>query len=424
MATVRKHRGRWCADFRDQHGFRRIEVPTGTFENAAQEKLAAQTLLTKRLAEVSRGQHQPLGQRPTFSEVCTRFLESKVNLRPSTLRSYRGLIQCYLDPYFGRWKVQSISPTDVERFRFELTQGLPIPVAQALIDRRLLANPKWSRARAKQDAARTKVGVRTVNKALTLLVMVFNYASKHRWVDYNAAEQIERLSDPRSPDEQSIDGNILAPGEIKRLLDAMPDGVYRMIVQTAAFTGARQSELIALQWGDVDWNSRQVHVRRAWREGRITLPKTRNSTRRIDLPEFLVNELKAWKLRCPKSELDLVFPNEVGRPLSHSNLLSRGFYPALRRAGLRRVRFHDLRHSYASMMLASGADVVRVSRLLGHASPTVTLSVYAHQLPTQHYASVDGLAKLVYGQREPQAPASSTESVIVPFPAAAVDRKS
>jgi len=341
MATVRKHRGRWCADFRDQHGCRRIEVPRGAFENVAQEKLAAQALLSKRLAEVSRGQHQPLSQRPTFSEVCTRYLESKVNLRPSTVRSYRGLIECYLDPYFGKWKVQTISPTDVERFRFELTQGLPAPIAKTFTERRLSANPKWSKARATLETARMKPGVRTINQALTLLVMLLNYASKHRWVDSNAAEHVERLRDTRSPDEQAIDGNILSPDEIRRLLDAMPEGVYRMIVQTAAFSGGRQSELIALQWGDIDWSSKQIYIRRAWREGRITLPKSRSSTRRIDLPEFLMHELKKWKLRCPKSELDLVFPNEAGRPLSHSNLLARGLYPALRRAGLRRVRFCD-----------------------------------------------------------------------------------
>jgi integrase len=418
MATVRKHRGRWCADFRDQHGCRRIEVPAGTFDTAAQERLAAQALLSKRLAEVSRGQHQPLSHRPLFSEVCTRFLESKVSLRPSTLRSYRGLIDCYLDPYFGKWKVQTISTADVERFRFELTQGLPAPIMKAFAERRISANPKWSKARAKQEAARIKPGVRTINKALTLLVMLLNYASKHQWVDSNAAEHVDRLRDTRSPDEQAIDGNILAPNEIGRLLDAMPDGVYRMIVQTAAFTGARQSELIGLQWGDIDWASRKVHIRRAWREGRMTLPKSRNSTRRIDLPEHLVSELRRWKLRCPRSEPDLVFPNESGRPLSHSNLLSRGLYPALRRAGLRRVRFHDLRHSYASMMLASGADVVRVSRLLGHASPTVTLNVYAHQLPTEHYASVDGLAKLVYGHNDVAQAKPETDSVVVPFPSA------
>jgi len=107
MATVRKHHRHWCADFRDQHGFRRIERPAGTFENAAREKLAAQALLTKRLAEVSRAQYIPAGQRPSCAQVCKAFLESKVNVRATTLRSYRGLIETCIEPYFGNWTVEA-----------------------------------------------------------------------------------------------------------------------------------------------------------------------------------------------------------------------------------------------------------------------------------------------------------------------------
>lgn len=398
MATVRKYRNRWVADFRDQHGIRRIEAPTGPFENAAQERVAAQALLTKRLTEVSRGQHQPASTRPTFSEVCDRYLDSRVNLRASTLRSYRSLIEMYLRPYFGKWKVTTITATDIERFRSELSRGAPGPVAVAFAHRTLAANPKWSQARAKQAAARIKPGVRTVNKALTLLTMMFNYACRHRWIDYNAAEHVERLRDTRSLAERPVDENILTPDEIRRLIEATGEGCYRLIIQVAIFTGMRQGEILGLQWGDIDWNSRQIHVRRAWKEGVFTEPKTRNSIRRVDLPEFLVIDLKKWRLRCPKSELDLAFPNGAGNPESHSNLLTRGFYPALRRAGLRRIRFHDLRHRFASLMLANGEDIVRVSRLLGHASPTVTLNIYSHLLPREHYGSTDRLAQLVYGQ--------------------------
>lgn len=417
MAAVRKYRGRWVADFRDQHGARRIEVPAGSFENAAQERLAAQALLTKRLAEVARGQHQPASLRPTFSEVCDRYVEAKVNLRPSTLRSYRGLIEMYLRPYFGKWKVQTITPADVERFRFELAQGAPGPVGAAFVQRTLAANPKLSQARAKRLASRTKPGVRTINKALTLLTMIFNYAARHRWVDYNAAEHVERLRDTRPLDERAIDGNILTPEEIRKLIDATEEGCYRGIIQVAIFTGMRQGEILGLQWGDVDWNSRQIHVRRAWKEGAFTEPKTRNSVRRVDLPEFLVTEHKKWRLRCPKGELDLVFPNGAGNPESHSNLLARGFYPALRRAGLRKIRFHDLRHTFASLMLANGEDIVRVSRLLGHASPTITLNVYSHLLPREHYGSTDRLAQLVYGQ--PAAPPDEARSKLALLPSAA-----
>ena len=95
----------------------------------------------------------------------------------------------------------------------------------------------------------------------------------------------------------------------------------------------------------------------------------------------------------------LVFPNLAGNLMSNTNLLQRGFYPALRRAGLRKIRFHDLRHTYAPLLIASGEDIVRVSRLLGHSSPTVTLNVYAHMLPTEHYQAAERLADLVFSER-------------------------
>ena len=83
--------------------------------------------------------------------------------------------------------------------------------------------------------------------------------------------------------------------------------------------------------------------------------------------------------------------------MSNTNLLQRGFYPALRRAGLCKIRFHDLRHTFASLLIANGEDIVRVSRLLGHSSPTVTLNVYSHILPNEHYRSADRLVEFVYG---------------------------
>jgi integrase len=424
MATVRKHRRHWCADFRDQHGFRRIERPVGTFENAAREKLAAQALLTKRLAEVSRAQYIPAGQRPMCARVCDGLLASKVNVRATTLRNYRGLIDTYIKPYFGNWSIETVTPADVERFRFEMTQGFPAPVLRSLTERVRAAKPGLSRARARQAASRRgKPGRRTINKALTLLSMIFGYACKHRLIDHNPAEHIERLRDTRPVDEQAIDGNILAPDEIKRLLEAMPDGVYRMIVLTAIFTGMRQGEILGLQWGDLDWASRQIHVRRAWKEGQFSQPKTRNSIRNVDVPAFLIHELKKWKLRCPKSELDMMFPNGAGNPESHTNLLQRGFYPALRRAGLRKIRFHDLRHTHASLMLANGEDIVRVSRLLGHANPTITLNTYSHMLPREHYGSTDRLAQLVFGDSAPPESKPATDQVVVPFPSAADSKR-
>jgi integrase len=410
MATIRKHRKSWVADYRDQHGIRHVEVPAGDFENRAHQKLAARALLTKRLAEVKRGQHIPASQRPSFSEVCDRYLESKVGLRGPTLRRYRGLIDLYLRPYFGTWNFETIAPADIERFRYEMTQGVPAPVARAIAERLRAAKPRLAHARARQVAARKQQpSTHTINALLTMMTMLFNYACRHRYVDYNPAEHVERVRNTAPPDELTIDCNILAPGEIKKLIDSTDDNHYRLIIQVAVFTGMRQGEILGLKWGDLDWNSRQIHVRRAWKEGQFSEPKTRTSIRKVDVPALLIHDLKKWKLRCPKGELDLMFPNGAGNPESHANLLQRGFYPALRRAGLRKVHFHGLRHSYASLMLANGEDIVRVSRLLGHANPTITLNVYAHMLPREHYGSTDRLAKLVYGDSGAPEPKPTTD---------------
>lgn len=404
MATVKLFRGKHVADFRDAHGKRHVEASKGPFGSEAEERLAAHALLVKRLSEVSRDQYDPETRQLTFGAAVDRFLRSKVNLRPSTLRGYESLAQLYLVPYFGGWKIQSITTADIERYRFDMTQGVPSPILDARLRRIREANPKWSQARAKQESRRRAIGTRTVNKSLTLLTMILNYACRHRWIDVNPAQYVERLKDSRRSLEKPIDENILAPDEVKRLIDAA-DIPYRLIIQVAVFTGMRQGEILGLQWGDVDWNRRQFYVRRTWKEGAFHEPKTRASIRRVDIPEFLTLRLKEWRLQCPKGEMDLVFANGAGQPYGHSNLLQRGFYPALRRAGIRKVRFHDLRHTFASLLIANGEDIVRVSRLLGHASPNITLGIYSHMLPREHYGSTDRLADLVYGAVPPSSPA-------------------
>jgi hypothetical protein len=112
-----------------------------------------------------------------------------------------------------------------------------------------------------------------------------------------------------------------------------------------------------------------------------------------------LKELKVWRLACPDSPYDLVFPNRDGRPMSYRNLIARGFRPALKRAGIRRIRFHDLRHTFASLMISNGEDIVRVSRLMGHANASFTFNVYCHMLPRKRDPSGGRLASLVFGNK-------------------------
>ena len=130
MATVRKFQKNWIADYRDQFGKRHRERPEGPFRNRTLQRRAAQALLKKRLDEVDRGSYGPQSQNLPFTKVADQYLNSKVNIRLSTRRSYSGLIELYLKPYFGNWKIHQISATDIERYRHALTTGLPTPIEE------------------------------------------------------------------------------------------------------------------------------------------------------------------------------------------------------------------------------------------------------------------------------------------------------
>lgn len=163
-----------------------------------------------------------------------------------------------------------------------------------------------------------KVGRRQVNKVLILLGAMFRYAIKHRWAIYNPVDKDVKLKEEGRKNE-FIEGNILKPGEIQTLLskfDPKQDH-WRLITKTAILTGLREGELLGLRWGDIDWNSNQIHVRQQYVDGRFSEPKTKKGRRSVDIPGDLMSELKRWKLRCPVGERDLVFPNGAGNPENH-----------------------------------------------------------------------------------------------------------
>jgi Phage integrase family len=146
----------------------------------------------------------------------------------------------------------------------------------------------------------------------------------------------------------------------------------------AALTGMPQGEILALRWSEIDLTARTIRVRRSYSGGRLSeQPKTKSGACTIDAPETLAALLRVWKVKCPPSKLGLCFPSAAGEHLDGGELIRRGLRPALERAGLRAIRFHDLRHGYASALLASGVDLIRVSKALGHANVNITAMTYA-----------------------------------------------
>jgi integrase len=165
---------------------------------------------------------------------------------------------------------------------------------------------------------------------------------------------------------------------------------WRPLLITAIFTGMRASELRGLTWKHVDLKAGVLQVRqRADRWQQIGPPKSRAGRRDIPLAPMVVNTLREWKLACPATELDLVFPSERGQVTLHSNLYRQGFLPILKACGLiaedgaAPYNFHSLRHAAASLFIEQGRTPKRVRTVMGHSSIQVTFDIYGHLFPSQ-----------------------------------------
>ena len=158
------------------------------------------------------------------------------------------------------------------------------------------------------------------------------------------------------------------------------------VILAAATSGLRQSELLGLQWKHVDWRAQRIRVRNAWvRYEHSGEGKSDLSTRRsVPMTDRLAAELKRWRLRTVFSdEDDLVFAHpELGVPLDRTKV-TRRFQAACEQAGVRPIRFHDLRHTFATTLAAAGVPLRTIQEFLGHADLKTT-QIYAHYAPSAH----------------------------------------
>jgi integrase len=176
-----------------------------------------------------------------------------------------------------------------------------------------------------------------------------------------------------------------------------------MVVLTAAMTGLRQGELLGLRWRDVDWTAQRVRVRQTWGRGESSSTgKSDLSTRRsVPMADRLVAELDAWSKRSDfTNDDDLVFAHPVlGVPLDGSKV-SKRFKMACAEAGVRVVRFHDLRHTFATRLASTGQPIRAIQEFLGHADIKTT-QVYAHYAPSAREVEMVNQA---FAMETPQSP--------------------
>ena len=222
---------------------------------------------------------------------------------------------------------------------------------------------------------------KTINNHLNYLHGLFAFAQKRGWASGNAVAEAERpRADGADPDIRFIDLE-----ELEALLREVPDDVLgaveRPLYLTAAMTGLRQGELIALRWKDVDWKAGLIRVRRNYTRGRFGTPKTKRSSRSVPMPERVAAALKEHFKRSNYTGTDdLVFCHpETGGPFDASKMRKR-FKVALKAAGVRSIRFHDLRHTFGTRMAAAGAPLRTIQEWMGH-SDYKTTEIYADYAP-------------------------------------------
>jgi integrase len=216
-------------------------------------------------------------------------------------------------------------------------------------------------------------------QALTPLSGIFRFAVRKGWRSDNPIRNLEADEKPAIESRQK---RILEEKEIRQLIEQTP-AKYRPVIRTAVFTGLRLGELLGLKWSDVDFGAGMIRVQRQLtQQGELAQPKTASGKRQVVVFPDLARYLREHRLSSPFSaEGDFVFATREGTPFLQGNVTKRGLDKGaakLNRVGEPKLRMHDLRHCFASMLIAAGADVVFVARQLGHANPAITLRVYAH----------------------------------------------
>jgi integrase len=289
----------------------------------------------------------------TFEDAAAEFVRYATDVRQVddvTVRDYRGVINGYLLDAFGAQPLEQITPDMIDSYKEEL------------IAERRLSN-------------------RTIVRHLTVLHGIFKRAKRVWGLQSNpaAAELVER---PKVTYTGEFD--TLEPDEIEQLATAAADEQDAAIIKTAAFSGLRQGELLALRWSHVDFVGGLLHVRRNYTDGREKVPKGKR-VRSVPMMPELLDVLAKLKERDEfTGDQDLVFCSQVGGHMDPF-ALRRRYYRALEKAGLRRIRFHDLRHAFGSAAITK-LDPYAVQSYMGHQHYSTTQR-YLHHKPRREDAA-------------------------------------
>jgi len=314
----------------------------------------------------------------TLGEWLLEWLDSyaAMNITPRTQESYYTIVHRHLLPTLGHHPLNQLRPNHLQAY-----------YAQALINGRM--------------DGKGGLSARSVLYHHRILSEALRHAVRMGIAVRNVAE----FADPPRPARTKM--NIMSPEEIGKFLDSARETDYYVFFSTLLCTGLRRGELLALRWRNLDLDSGTLTVvETAYKLGngeyRIKEPKTPQSRRNVTLPISLVELFKIYRadqellriqLGISLNADDFVFIRPNGSPIN-PNALTLAFKRIIKRAGLRGIRIHDLRHTHATLMLKAGVHPKVVSERLGHANIGITLDIYSHVLPGLQEAAAEKFDKI------------------------------
>ena len=279
---------------------------------------------------------------------------AKIKVRPSSHQTYRGYIENHIKPNIGSIPLNKLTSLELQK-----------------LYKKLLGNGRVERIESKKQPK--GLSAKTVRNINQIICSALNLAIEQRLILTNPADacalpKLEHREMKTLPVEQLT----------SFLREAKESGVFEMYYIELA-TGLRRGELLGLKWSDIDLEHGSLRVQRqiARIDGEIVEAplKTKNAYRTLPLSADAIDVLKTQKKKCGNSQY--VFPSPTGGPISPDSVLHM-LHRVLERAGLPKVRFHDLRHTFATLALQNGVDIKTVSGMLGHFSAGFTLDTYAH----------------------------------------------
>ena len=351
--------GRWVGVVSQAHGARK------SYYGKTSAEVRAKVLDAR--SNIQKGVPISMDGRKKVRQFLEDWLASiQSSVRPKTYVTYEGLVRLHITPGIGNLRLIAVTPEHLNRFYNErLGSGL---------------SPQ------------------SVRHLHAVVHRALEQAARRNLVGRNVADLVT------PPRVEHRDIHALTADEAQNFIEACQNDRLGALYVLALSTGMRQGELLALRWRDLDLDAGHLYVNGTLQRTKdgltIAAPKTAGSRRSVMLSALAIDALRQHKVRQNAERLligdmwennDFAFANEVGRPIEATNLLRRSFKPLLSSAGLPGIRFHDLRHSAATLLLEKGIHPKIVSDMLGHSQVGITLNLYSHVTPTMQKQAAEAM---------------------------------